>query len=70
MNMSSKEDKKKKKEMEKTIREYKQWELDQKQFLDDFQMMEDYLDALSKQLKGGGAAQTEEDAAKEKAEEK
>ena len=50
--MSKKEEKQKWKKAEKAIREYKQWELEQKQFLEDFQMMEDYLDALSKQLKG------------------
>ncbi len=50
--MSKKEEKQKRKKAEKAIREYKQWELEQKQFLEDFQMMEDYLDALSKQLKG------------------
>ena len=50
--MSKKEEKQKRKQAEKAIREYKQWELQQMQFLEDFQVMEDYLDALSKKLKG------------------
>lgn len=50
--MAGKEEKKKKKNLEKAMREYKQWELDQKQFMDDFAIMEDYLDSLSKQLTG------------------
>ena len=50
--MSKKEEKQKRKKAEKAIREYKQWELQQMQFLEDFQVMEDYLDALSKKLTG------------------
>ena len=59
MNMSKKEEKKKRKEAEKAIREYKQWELQQRQFLEDCQVMEDYLDALSKSLKGNKKAEKE-----------
>ncbi len=59
--MSKKEEKKKRKQAEKAIREYKQWELQQKQFLEDFQMMEDYLDALNASLKKSGKSGSPED---------
>ncbi|MDO4977539.1 MAG: hypothetical protein Q4E53_09785 [Eubacteriales bacterium] len=50
--MGNKEEKQKKKEMEKAVREYKQWEIQQAQFNADFQMMEDYLEELNRTLKG------------------
>ncbi len=49
--MANKKDPKQQ-EAKKAVREYKEWEKQQKQFLDDFAVMEDYLDALSKSLKG------------------
>lgn len=44
----------KKEKAESKIRELKDWEIRNKQFLEDFQVMEDYLDALAKKLKGNG----------------
>lgn len=50
--MGKKEEKQKRKEMEKVVREYKDWEIQQAQFNADFQMMEDYLEELNRTLKG------------------
>lgn len=50
----------KREKAESKIRELKDWEIRNKQFLEDFQVMEDYLDALAKQLKGNPEEAKEE----------
>lgn len=52
--MAKKEEKDKREQAKETVRELKEWEKRNKQFLDDFQMMEDYLDELARTLKANG----------------
>ena len=52
--MAKKEEKDKREQAKETVRELKEWEKRNIQFLEDFQMMEDYLDELARTLKANG----------------